>query len=167
MGYLSSAQSPTTPNTHHPKNLHKNHTKPVFVVSDGVCEGGDCMNGSGRMGWSNGAIIYSGKAEGRGSYFEKRGIQYSGPFKGGKFHGKGNLKLPTGYKYSGDFENGLKNGIGQATYINGDIYLGEWKDDLEHGSGTVILGKGKKYTCEFQNGEAIGSAKFTTPKYTY
>ena len=95
-----------------------------FVAKGGIgCIEGDCLNGSGKFIYQDGAMTYEGEfndglPNGNGKCTYSNGEIYEGEWKDGGFNGKGSLILNDGSKVSGLWMNGtLVNTIEEAPSI--------------------------------------------------
>jgi hypothetical protein len=104
------------------------------------CVSGNCVNGRGKMVYTNGVI-------------------YEGDFVNGKIEGQGTLTFPSGEIYVGQFSNNARNGRGKNTYSNGDIYDGNWVNEKKEGQGVFTSKDGSYYSGEWKNDKSNGFGK--------
>lgn len=152
--------------------------------SKGNCVSGDCINGSGRMTFSNGDKFegdfkngqptygkvtltngdeYFGELknnlfDGAGSFTKKMGEGLyirEGLYKNGQLNGRGMITLPDGNKYQGNFVNGKLEGKGTYTF-KGGVYEGEFKNNMQNGHGVTTYESGDVYIGEWNNDKGIG-----------
>ena len=123
----------TFPNGHKFKGLFADHnvipgqgtiTFPTHIK--GKCLSGDCINGPGKIKFSN-SNVYEGELvncsrHGTGSYTFTDGANYNGEFHQGKRHGKGIYTYPSGLTYEGRYKEGHREGEGIFTFPNGNTY---------------------------------------------
>jgi tetratricopeptide (TPR) repeat protein len=128
------------------------------------CVSGDCVNGRGKMVYSNGNIyegdFVNGKAEGHGtSNFADRAT-YTGQYSKDLFHGKGKYNYPDGSVYDGNWVNGKIEGRGKYFNSNGTTSEGDYVNGKAHGKGKLVNSKGDIYEGDWVNGLAEGQGIF-------
>ena len=105
-----------------------------------------------------------------GTWNDRDGSKYKGPFKNGKADGFGEYWSESGDYYKGNFKNDEFNGQGIYHKKSGDYagkYLGQWEDSELNGQGSWI-GEGEwagySYVGEWEDDEFNGYGVYTTPK---
>ena len=106
---------------------------PVCCDSDGVCDKGECVNGSGRVRWSSGAY-------------------YEGQFRNKHFEGSGAYISRTGGRYEGQWYRGMRHGFGVEDFAGGAQYGGQFDKNSFHGQGTYTFGIGEFHGSSFHSG---------------
>ncbi len=140
------------------------------------CLSGDCENGYGVMGYSDGSR-YEGsfknhKADGFGHFNYANGDYYKGEFREGLKHGNGALYSANGEKRGtwkeGEFMDSLKSGLGCiagdcvtgiGTYVYKDAaatYMGRFENGLPQGEGVITYTNGDRYEGKWENGTFNG-----------
>lgn len=139
----------------------------IRLLPDGNCVDGDCINGIGRMEWSNG-MSYAGQfKEGisHGTGTLKNGtLTYSGTWKLGFLWGNGKLNVPNQYDYDGEFLMGKRAGTGKAIFANKTSYVGAWSGDLMEGKGTFYFSSNYYYTGQMRQNNINGFGRLTSPQ---
>jgi hypothetical protein len=88
----------------------------VLFEARSNCIQGNCQDGQGNAGYSDGS-------------------EYKGDFKNGKREGRGKIVYYNGDIYEGTFNDGRANGEGTYTKKNGDNYVGSFRDGKPDGYG--------------------------------
>lgn len=113
----------------------------ALAAQQGKCVRGDCLNGTGKFRFADGAT-------------------YEGPFKKGKFNGKGVMHYPDGGLYAGYWRSSLQEGEGRMTDANGTSYVGAWHNGRRHGNGEVSFKGGNKMRAFWAYDKISGTAEF-------
>lgn len=100
------------------------------------CVSGDCVNGRGKMVYTN-------------------GDNYDGDFVDGKKVGQGTYTYTNGQIYVGQFFDNLRNGKGKFTFSDGSIYEGSFANDNFIGNGTYTSKSGSNQTGKFTVGQIV------------
>ena len=110
--------------------------------NQGNCITGDCVNGRGKMIWSNNRIYdgdwKGGEPHGYGVEIYQNS-KYDGEWRNGKKYGFAKYKNFLGNYYEGNIKNGLRDGEGYLVYKSGDTYRGTWKDNLYPLNEAILL----------------------------
>jgi hypothetical protein len=147
-------------------------TPPTFAQTNAnKCVSGDCVNGKGKMVYSNGNIyegdFVSGIPEGYGTTNFANGSIYTGQFSNGKTDGQGVFKVKDGGIYSGQFSKNLFHGKGKYTFPDGGIYDGNWVNGIREGQGKMTFADGGIYDGSWVNGKREGQGTYTTKDGSY
>lgn len=90
------------------------------ISSENTCVSGDCVNGKGKMVYTNGdsyeGDFVDGRRQGQGTFTYKNGQIYVGQFFENLFNGKGKFTFSDGSVYEGSFVAG--NFIGRGIYTS-------------------------------------------------
>jgi len=111
-------------------------TKTPDTTSSNNCVSGNCVNGFGKMVYTNGDI-------------------YEGGFVNGKKEGLGSHTFKNGQVYLGQFYDNLRNGNGKFTFSDGNIYEGRFINDNFIGQGTYTNKSGRNLTGKFAVGQIV------------
>ena len=90
---------------------------------DGVCDAGECIDGSGKKRWASGAY-------------------YEGQFRNRHFEGSGVYISRAGGKYEGQWHDGMRHGVGVEEFADGAQYRGRFDRNSFHGQGAFTFGCG-------------------------
>lgn len=104
------------------------------------CTSGDCVNGKGRLLYSN-------------------GDRYIGEFVNSISHGRGAYYYANGDIYKGEFNNGERHGYGTMQWLNGDKYIGEYTKGAREGEGAYYFADGRVQKGKFFKGKLIEEQK--------
>lgn len=114
-------------------------SKPNTQTAANKCVSGDCVNGKGKMIYSNGNTyegdFVNGKREGQAVFTFKNGQIYTGRFSNDRINGKGKMSFPNGGVYEGNWVDGRIEGQGIYTAKDGGYHSGEWKNNKSNGYG--------------------------------
>jgi hypothetical protein len=146
-------------------------SNPNSQTTANKCVSGDCVNGKGKMVYSNGNIyegdFVSGKPEGHGTTNFANGSIYTGQFSNGRTDGQGVFKMKDGAIYSGQFSQGLYHGKGKYNFPDGGIYDGNWVNGIREGQGKMTFADGGIYDGSWVNGKREGQGTYTTKDGSY
>lgn len=122
------------------------------------CVKGNCLNGFGKLKYSNGhwyeGNFANGVYHGKG-IFKSDKERYEGYYYKGARHGKGIHLEANGNRYEVDFINNMKHGKGIFTSCN-VRYEGEWKSNLPNEKG-VLIQDGTRYIGEVKDDFLMGT----------
>lgn len=107
-----------------------------FIAFVDKCVSGNCVNGKGKMVYTN-------------------GDSYEGDFVNGKRDGHGTYTFKNGQVYVGQFTDGLRNGRGRFTFSEGSVYVGSFVIDNFIGRGTYTPKSGGNQTGKFTVGQIV------------
>lgn len=129
------------------------------------CVSGNCVNGEGKMVYSNGNIyegdFINGKADGQGTSNFADSATYTGQYSNDLFHGKGKYIYPNGSIYDGNWVKGKIEGRGKFVNSNGTTYEGDYVNGKANGQGIFKLKDGRIYAGQFSNDLINGKGKMT------
>ncbi|MBX7086637.1 MAG: membrane-binding protein [Leptospirales bacterium] len=115
-----------------------------YWAGRGVCESGNCENGTGKKLYRNGNI-------------------YQGTFKDGDPEGFGAFGAPNGDSYMGEWHSGRKDGNGVYRYANGGQYEGRFVRNVREGFGTYRWADGTTLRGSWHRGEPEGRVVLELP----